>query len=83
MVQRLSVALQRGFRILLRSAETSRLRFSASHENFLIEQRGARKDRIDPGLVPVIGEERKTAGHPTDRLPRDVPAEKEKNYLRE
>jgi len=37
--------------------------FSASYENLLPERRGARKDRINPGLVPTIGENHPKAGN--------------------
>jgi hypothetical protein len=37
--------------------------FSASYENLLPERRGARKDRIDPGLVPTIGENHPKVGN--------------------
>ena len=37
--------------------------FSASYENLIKERRAARKDRIDPGLVPTIGENHPKAGN--------------------
>ena len=43
--------------------------FSASYENLLIERRGGRKDRRDPGLVPTIGE-----NHPKTGNVRYLPA---------
>jgi len=37
--------------------------FSASYENLLVERRGARKDRVDPDLVPTIGENHPKTGN--------------------
>jgi len=37
--------------------------FSASYENLLIERRSGRKDRLDPGLVPTIGENHPKTGN--------------------
>ncbi len=37
--------------------------FSVSYENLLVERRGGRKDRVDPGLVPVIGENHPKTGN--------------------
>ena len=37
--------------------------FSASYENLLAERRGARKDRVDPDLVPTIGENHPKTGN--------------------
>ena len=37
--------------------------FSASYENLLIERRGARRVRVDPGLVPTIGENHPKTGN--------------------
>jgi len=37
--------------------------FSASYENLLIERRNGRKDRLDPGLVPTIGENHPKTGN--------------------
>jgi len=37
--------------------------FSVSYENLLIERRGARTDRVDPGLVPTIGENHPKTGN--------------------
>ena len=44
--------------------------FSASYENLLVERRGGREDRRDPGLVPTIGE-----NHPKTGNVRYLPAE--------
>lgn len=43
--------------------------FCASYENLLAERRGARKDRVDPDLVPTIGE-----NHPKTGNVRYLPA---------
>lgn len=37
--------------------------FSASYENLLVERREARKDRVDPDLVPTIGENHPKTGN--------------------
>lgn len=37
--------------------------FSASYENLLAERRGARRDRVDPDLLPTIGENHPKTGN--------------------
>jgi len=37
--------------------------FTASYENLITERRGARQDRVDPGLVPTIGENHPKTGN--------------------
>jgi len=46
--------------------------FSASYENLLPERRGGRKDRVDPDLVPVIGENHPKTGNVRYLPPRSL-----------
>lgn len=46
--------------------------FSASYENLLAERRGVRKDRLDPDLVPTIGENHPKTGNIRYLPPRSL-----------